>query len=134
MKRRKRSCFRRMPSAAILVYLRKALAFLRFVCGLSDDPAAGTGAVCRMVAAPGGCRTLSHLHFQREAQRLRCSGPGMGNEKRSAEIHYEVSIEARASSFGVYCHSCRLHQERRCSVSLSQYHVLREARNNRHTG
>ena len=79
-------------------------------------------------------RTLSHLHFQREAQRLRCSGPGMGNEKRSAEIHCEVSIEARASSFGVYCHSCRLHQERRCSVSLSQYHVLREARNNRHTG
>lgn len=42
------------------------------------------------------------------------------NRKRSAEIHHEVSLEARASSFGVYCHSCRLHQERRCSVSLSQ--------------
>ena len=24
----------------------------------------------------------------------------------------------REPSFGVYCHSCRLHQERRCSVSL----------------
>ena len=44
------------------------------------------------------------------------------------------SIEAGASSFGVYCHSCRLHQERRCSVNLLQYHVLRDARNNRHTG
>ena len=49
-----------------------------------------------MVAVPGSCRTLSHLHFQRETQRLRCSRPGMGNEKRSAEIHYEVSLEAGA--------------------------------------
>ena len=48
----------------------------------------------------------------------------MGNGNRSAEIHYEVSLEAGASSFGVYCHSCRLHQERRCSVSPLQYHVL----------
>ena len=119
---------------AILAYLRKALAFSRFVCGLSDDTAASPDAVCRMVAVPGSCRTLSHLHFQRETQRLRCSRPGMGNEKRSAEIHYEVSLEAGASSFGVYCHSCRLHQERRCSVNLLQYHVLRDARNNRHTG
>ena len=108
--------------------------FSRFVCGLSDDTAASPDAVCRMVAVPGSCRTLSHLHFQRETQRLRCSRPGMGNEKRSAEIHYEVSLEAGASSFGVYCHSCRLHQERRCSVNLLQYHVLRDARNNRHTG
>ena len=98
--------------------------FSRFVCGLSDDTAASPDAVCRMVAVPGSCRTLSHLHFQRETQRLRCSRPGMGNEKRSAEIHYEVSLEAGASSFGVYCHSCRLHQERRCSVNLLQYHVL----------
>ena len=30
----------------------------------------------------------------------------------------EISLEAGASSFGVYSHSCRLHQERRCSVSL----------------
>lgn len=43
-------------------------------------------------------------------------------------------LKAGASSFGVYCHSCRLHQERRCSVNLLQYHVLRDARNNRHTG
>ena len=35
-----------------------------------------------------------------------------------AEIHREVALEAGTSSFGVYCHSCRLHQERRCSVSL----------------
>ena len=91
--------------------------FLAFVCGLSDDPAAGPDAVCRMVSASGGCRTLSHLHFQREAQRLRCSRPGMGNGKRSTEIYHEVPFEAGASSFGVYCHSCRLHQERRCSVS-----------------
>ena len=108
--------------------------FSRFVCGLSDDTAASPDAVCRMVAVPGSCRTLSHLHFQRETQRLRCSRPGMGNEKRSAEIHYEVSLEAGASSFGVYCHSCRLHQERRCSVNLLQYHVLRKVRNNRHAG
>ena len=57
---------------------------------LSDDTAASPDAVCRMVAVPGSCRTLSHLHFQREAQRLRCGGPGMGNGKRSAEIHHEV--------------------------------------------
>ena len=98
--------------------------FLCFVCDLSDDPAAGPNAVCRMVAVPGGCRTLSHLYFQRKAKRLRCSRPGMGNGKRSPEIHHEVSLEAGASSFGVYCHSCRLHQERRCSVNLLQYHVL----------
>lgn len=64
--------------------------FSRFVCGLSDDTAASPDAVCRMVAVPGGCRTLSHLYFQREAQRLRCGGPGMGNGKRNAEIHHEV--------------------------------------------
>lgn len=101
-----------------LDYLRKALAFSRFVCGLSDDTAASPDAVCRMVAVPGGCRTLSHLHFRRRAQRLLCGGPGMGNGKRGADIHHEVSLEAGASSFGVYCYSCRLHQERRCSVSL----------------
>lgn len=92
--------------------------FSRFVCGLSDDTAASPDTVCRMVAVPGGCRTLSHLHFRRRAQRLLCGGPGMGNRKRSPDIHREVSLEAGASSFGVYCHSCRLHQERRCSVSL----------------
>ena len=42
----------------------------------------------------------------------------MGNKKGSPEIHHEISLEAGAASFGVYCHSCRLHQERRCSVSL----------------
>ena len=92
--------------------------FSRFVCGLSDDTAASPDAVCRMVAVPGGCRTLSHLHFRRRAQRLLCGGPGVGNGKRGAEIHHEVSLEAGASSFGIYCYSCRLHQERRCSVSL----------------
>lgn len=40
--------------------------FSRFVCGLSDDTAAGPDTVCRMVAVPGGCRTLSHLHFDVE--------------------------------------------------------------------
>ena len=49
-----------------------------------------------MVAVSGGRRTLSHLYFQCEAQRLRCSGPGVGNGKRSAEIHYEVPLEAGA--------------------------------------
>lgn len=39
-------------------------------------------------------------------------------EREAREIHHEVSLEAGASSFGIYCYSCRLHQERRCSVSL----------------
>ena len=38
--------------------------FSHFVCGLSDDTAASPDAVCRMVAVPGSCRTLSHLHFR----------------------------------------------------------------------
>ena len=39
-----------------------------------------------------------HLYFQRKAQRLHCGESGVGNRKRSAEIHHEVSLEARASS------------------------------------
>ena len=41
--------------------------------------------------------------------------------KREALVSItKYPLEAGASSVGVYCYSCRLHQERRCSVSLSQ--------------